>query len=257
MEVPRVVAISSALTMIPVPAPMSSALPLATSPAPAKVDSEISKSIVSVPDVPVTVRLVPVTVRVSVSVEESATGEVPAGVLIVSKLLTEPPPQACQASSAPPPVSEVRQNSSVAVPCVAKSPSATVPSKISVPEIDPVGSTTSASPVPSVVMVREERDALPIVRAPAETGVMLPPAVIVRPPEFTKPAKFSAPPVSTGMLLPVGVCAGVNPPTVLALIAYPEETILWRGDKLSSEPKVTPAQEPGAAPVLFSTSILR
>ncbi len=48
------------------------------------------------------------------------------------------------------------------------------------------------------------------------------------------------PEVNTGIALAEGVCEGVNPPTVLALILYPDEVIRWRGLKFS---KLTPLHE--------------
>ncbi len=72
-------------------------------------------------------------------------------------------------------------------------------SKISVPDIEPVGKTTSPSPVPSVVIVSAVNEPLPIVKAPATLGKILPPAVIVSPPEDILPAKLRAPPESTGI----------------------------------------------------------
>ncbi len=71
----------------------------------------------------------------------------------------------------------------------------------------------------------------------------------------TAPPKMRLPEVRTGMLLPVGDCEGVNPPTVPALIAYPEETIRWRGARFSKLSAPSPAAQ--VAPTLVATSTFR
>ncbi len=54
------------------------------------------------------------------------------------------------------------------------------------------------------------------------------------------PPKTKLPDVSTGIWFPVADWAGVNPPTVLALMAKPDEATRWRGERFSKLPQTPP-----------------
>ena len=88
------------------------------------------KSRVSVPAVPVTTISPVEVVMAKVSVEESATGSVPAGASIVSKELPPPPPPPVCHSKSPVVVSKVKHSSSLAVSTAFKSASVTLSSPI-------------------------------------------------------------------------------------------------------------------------------
>ena len=90
---------SSPEVVSPVAVLTTRASPETPRPVPARTDSAISKSIVSVVSFPVIEKLLPVAVRLRVSVALSATGSVPLGALIVSKLLVEPPASVLQAQT--------------------------------------------------------------------------------------------------------------------------------------------------------------
>ncbi len=82
----------------------------------------------------------------------------------------------------------------------------------------------------------EKNCSAPVAPAPWRVKVFEPDAAISG---FTPPRMRSSD-VSATTSLPSADCEALNPPTVEALTAKPEEFILWRGERFS---KVTPTHE--------------